>query len=279
MYRNISSRYTLCRRNQENQLMVFVPRLESNRWWIYLSFQSSTFRPFRAFSPSKRSKVTIVIQPIHDSRFTIRPSTLFFFHRSIQQRYTISSFLLLFFRVESGSSSFAFAPPLVPSKRRSLRCSASMWATDRVYTGNLWREYRDFAADNRRSVISAAISRVVRPRGRNAPYDSLLIPVPLRLSKIDRRSYRRIVARPIMLLSFRFEVWMLRVHRWTGNVFSRIFISGERLRIGDIHVRGATDLFKLRVRGKKKNCCIIYRSMQMMGHDVGLRHFPVKWMK
>lgn len=37
MYRNISSRYTLCRRNQENQLMVFVPRLESNRWWIYLS--------------------------------------------------------------------------------------------------------------------------------------------------------------------------------------------------------------------------------------------------
>lgn len=70
MYRNISSRYTLCRRNQENQLMVFVPRLESNRWWIYLSFQSSTFRPFRAFSPSKRSKVTIVIQPIHDSRFT-----------------------------------------------------------------------------------------------------------------------------------------------------------------------------------------------------------------
>lgn len=41
MYRNISSRYTLCRRNQENQLMVFVPRLESNRWWIYLSIFSA----------------------------------------------------------------------------------------------------------------------------------------------------------------------------------------------------------------------------------------------
>lgn len=258
MYRNISSRYTLCRRNQENQLMVFVPRLESNRWWIYLSI-------FPAEHVSALSSV-LPLQTIQshdsnsaDSRFAIhiRPSTLFFFHRSIQQRYTISSFLLLFFRVESGSSSFVFAPPLVPSKRRSLRCSASMWATDRVYTGNLWREYRDFAADNRRSVISAAISRVVRPRGRNAPYDSLLIPVPLRLSKIDRRSYRRIVARPIMLLSFRFEVWMLRVHRWTGNVFSRIFISGERLRIGDIHVRGATDLFKLRVRGKKKEKTVV----------------------
>lgn len=42
------------------------------------------------------------------------------------------------------------------------------------------------------AVISAAISRVVRPRGRNAPYDSLLIPVPS-LSKIDRRSYRCLV--------------------------------------------------------------------------------------
>lgn len=51
---------------------------------------------------------------------------------------------------------------------------------------------------------------------------------------------------------------MLRVHRWTGNVFSRIFISGERLRIGDIHVRGATDLFKLRVRGKKKKKKLLY---------------------
>lgn len=50
---------------------------------------------------------------------------------------------------------------------------------------------------------------------------------------------------------------MLRVHRWTGNVFSRIFISGERLRIGDIHVRGATDLFKLRVRGKKKEKTVV----------------------
>lgn len=55
-------------------------------------------------------------------------------------------------------------------------------------------------------------------------------------------------------------------------MYSRIFISGERLRIG------ATDLFKLRIRGKEK-CCIIYRSMQMMGRDVGFRHFPVKWMK
>lgn len=159
MYRNISSRYTLCRRNQENQLMVFVPRLESNRWWIYLSFQSSTFRPFRAFSPSKRSKVTIVIQPIHDSRFTIRPSTLFFFHRSIQQRYTISSFLLLFFRVESGSSSFAFAPWSRPRGDLSvvrLQCEPQIESTRVIYDASIviLRRIIEEALSRRRSRVS-----------------------------------------------------------------------------------------------------------------------------
>lgn len=186
---------------------------------VDLSFQPSTFRPSRAFFPSKRSKVTIVIQPIHDSRFT---SVLPPIDPQIQQRYT--QFPPSSFFSSAALTRIGILLRLASHPRGGFSPLFSFNVShDRVYTGNLWREYRDFAVDNRRSVISAAISRVVRPRGRNAPYDSLLIPVPLRLSKIDRRSYRRIVARLIMLLSFRFEVWMLRVHRWTGNVFTYFY--------------------------------------------------------
>lgn len=219
MYRNVSYHTSVVEIKKTNWWAVAILRLESNRWWIYSAFQPSIL-PLQTIQSHDSNSA--------DSRFAIhvRPTTVFFHRSTNDTQFPRSSFFLFSFFfpprrwVESESS-------FVPSKKRFLSVALLFSfnvSHDRVYTGNLWREYRDFAVDNRRSVISAAISRVVRPRGRNAPYDSLLIPVPLRLSsKIDRRSYRRIVARLIMLLSFRFEVWMLRVHRWTGNVFAYFY--------------------------------------------------------